>query len=417
MVKRSSHRWGIFFYAAACVLVAGGFAYPLWFPRSAQPFFYDRVLPYAGLVLSALALFAGHFSYPRIQNLKVYLAGYLIGLTGASYFVLCHFAGGIANRVAVTTLVFALNAVNAVTVTLVPSYVKYRLTRKVTWTIAALELAAILVVAFVPEAASLLRHLSPEAGTRIQCWIGPAAAAAALGTSLWLVRHEFHLGGVLAGTALIQALAWGGWFFSFNATATEMLLMCAGVLFFLVGSVIHWFVRMEHRIAYDPLLHIYNREFCTRVLAEQSRVDTRPPFGIAMLDIDHFKKVNDTHGHQAGDHVLVGIAQAVSRCVVPDGVLCRYGGEELAVFFPQMTTKEVVPILEDVRTTVEKTRIAAGKKKLSVTISSGLSQRESLSQPLSDVLAAADKALYRAKKSGRNQVKTSKTPVNAGKRK
>jgi diguanylate cyclase (GGDEF)-like protein len=136
-----------------------------------------------------------------------------------------------------------------------------------------------------------------------------------------------------------------------------------------------------------------------------------------MVDIDHFKNVNDSYGHQAGDQVLYNIAQTICREVVPDGVVCRYGGEELIIFFSQKTAKQVAPIVEKMRETIEKSKTKTAKKSLSVTVSCGISCREGPNQSIMEVIHAADKALYKAKEGGRNQVKMGKTTSAAIKKK
>jgi diguanylate cyclase (GGDEF)-like protein len=135
-----------------------------------------------------------------------------------------------------------------------------------------------------------------------------------------------------------------------------------------------------------------------------------------MIDIDHFKQVNDTYGHQAGDEVLHAVAQAVERGAGEDSITCRYGGEELAVFFPQRTANEAARIGERIRAGIEKIKTKSGRKTIQVTVSIGVSHRDSYGQSIVEVIQAADKALYEAKNGGRNQVKTQKTP-NAGNRK
>jgi diguanylate cyclase (GGDEF)-like protein len=136
-----------------------------------------------------------------------------------------------------------------------------------------------------------------------------------------------------------------------------------------------------------------------------------------MIDIDHFKNVNDTWGHQAGDTVLYNIAQTIVNTVSPAGIACRYGGEEIIVFFPGMTTKDILETAEEVRTAVEKQKIQFGKKKISVTVSCGVSCREENSQEVVEVISAADKALYKAKEEGRNQVRSGKPAMRQVKKK
>jgi diguanylate cyclase (GGDEF)-like protein len=180
-------------------------------------------------------------------------------------------------------------------------------------------------------------------------------------------------------------------------------------VYVLFGTIVHWFLRMENRAAYDPLLRIYNREYCEQVLREQSRLNTRPPFSIALCDIDHFKAVNDTYGHAAGDRVLAGVAERLQKAVVPDGVAARYGGEELVVFFPQTDRKAAREKVEELRKTIERTPIRYRSRSISVTVSAGVSTRERPNQALPNVLSTADRALYRAKAQGRNRVRSGAT--------
>jgi diguanylate cyclase (GGDEF)-like protein len=162
---------------------------------------------------------------------------------------------------------------------------------------------------------------------------------------------------------------------------------------------------LENRAAYDPLLRIYNRGWCDQVLAERSRMDTRPPFALALIDLDHFKAVNDSHGHDAGDQVLQEIAQRVRLTVVPHATVGRYGGEELIVFMPHAGAHEARELLEGVRSAVEDAPVKHRKRAISMTCSIGYAIRTERDQPLSTVLKAADRALYVAKDKGRNQIR------------
>jgi len=237
--------------------------------------------------------------------------------------------------------------------------------------------------------------------------------------SIFRLKNEFHLGGIFAGSGLLCFAAWllPAVFPRSSAIGAETILFTLVNVYLIIGIITHWFFRIEHRIAYDPLLQIYNRNFCSKIIEEQSSVKTTPPLAIAMIDIDHFKKVNDTYGHQAGDKVLHHIAQIIQREVVPDGIACRYGGEEIIVFFPNKTTKQIFPVVENIRGVIEGSRIPIARKRLSVTVSSGISHRETVSQNIMDVIHAADKALYKAKDNGRNQVKTTKTSLPSAKKK
>ncbi|GAA4708432.1 sensor domain-containing diguanylate cyclase [Brevibacillus fulvus] len=130
---------------------------------------------------------------------------------------------------------------------------------------------------------------------------------------------------------------------------------------------------------------------------------------IAMLDIDHFKKFNDTYGHDVGDDVLKLVASGL-REVSGGGKAYRYGGEEFSIIFPKKSIAEVLPHLEQLRESVAAKKYSYHKKEkvtqLSVTISIGVAQRNERYKTPEEVMKAADKALYRAKDKGRNCVST-----------
>lgn len=145
-------------------------------------------------------------------------------------------------------------------------------------------------------------------------------------------------------------------------------------------------------------------------------------YALAMCDIDHFKKFNDTYGHDVGDDVLRMVATHLNR-VSGGGSAYRYGGEEFAILFPNSNTTDAQPHLEQIRANIENSpftlrandRAGSGAKgrgkatpkpreTVSVTISIGVAERKDQRQQPEDVLKEADKALYKAKNSGRNQV-------------
>lgn len=132
-------------------------------------------------------------------------------------------------------------------------------------------------------------------------------------------------------------------------------------------------------------------------------------YTIAMIDIDHFKQFNDTHGHDVGDDVLRLVASRLSD-VTGGGSAYRYGGEEFTIVFPGKSTEEAQPHLEKVREAVEKSSHTLHVKNrktpkiLSVTISIGAAEKKPEDKDPSEVLKRADNALYKAKKAGRNRV-------------
>ena len=122
-----------------------------------------------------------------------------------------------------------------------------------------------------------------------------------------------------------------------------------------------------------------------------------------MIDIDHFKRVNDELGHLAGDHVLKDVAQLAKARLRPDDVIARYGGEELAVILPETDLAGGVWIAEELRKIVASSSFAFEDEDIDVTVSCGVAQLDSGWNSY-DFVRAADAQLYDAKRAGRNRV-------------
>jgi len=407
-------RWGLFLFWCSLLFAGGLVCVSIRYPFAGNIHFYTRLVPAFGLAFSGISFFIGHVSYPRVHNLKVYLIGYLTGLSGVGYFFLyqpAFFMPLPPAPAGFATSLYALVCADLIITLLVPSFVKYRTARHVVMAVISAQCVVLLVFRFSPASLFWTRH--------VHCvqWLDPACLVAILLfliillLCVWRLKNEFYLGGIIAGTALFSLAAWISPVFLLHFNTAQSLLFASTPLFLEAGILAHWFARMEHRIAYDPLLHIYNRDYCSKIISEQSSLNLAAPLAVAMVDIDHFKNVNDTHGHQAGDHVLYTVAQTICREVLPAGVVCRYGGEELVVFFPQKTIAQATPIVENMRQVIEKTKTKTGKKSLAVTVSCGVSCKEAADQSIIDVIQAADKALYKAKEGGRNQVKTGRTAI------
>ena len=138
-------------------------------------------------------------------------------------------------------------------------------------------------------------------------------------------------------------------------------------------------------------------------LARAARALT--PLAVAIADIDHFKAVNDTHGHLAGDAVLAAVSAAM-RDLLRDCDLCgRFGGEEFALLLPRTTATQALEIIERIRQGISQLAIPwDGTAEIQVTISIGVAVPSQARRTLDDLLAAADHALYQAKSSGRDRV-------------
>lgn len=161
------------------------------------------------------------------------------------------------------------------------------------------------------------------------------------------------------------------------------------------------------RASTDPLTGVYNRRTFEELAdAQLSRARrARMAVSLLMLDLDHFKRVNDTHGHVAGDHVLAGFAALVRTCLRKEDLLARYGGEEFVVLLPGAATAAAVALAERIRETIETTPLKAPGAEIRITVSIGVTTETGAKLPaLEDMIARADEALYRAKHEGRNRV-------------
>ena len=158
----------------------------------------------------------------------------------------------------------------------------------------------------------------------------------------------------------------------------------------------------------DPLTGLHNRQIMAHDLdVEFERGQrTNGPLCLALTDIDHFKRVNDTHGHAAGDVVLASVAGRFQSNLRPYDSIYRYGGEEFLITLPNANTGTANSVLERLRSALESAPIAlADGNRLPVTASFGL-VRVDYGIPLKQSIERADKALYAAKERGRNQVVT-----------
>ncbi len=156
----------------------------------------------------------------------------------------------------------------------------------------------------------------------------------------------------------------------------------------------------------DSLTNLLNRRKFIEVLTlewnQYRRYETS--YILMMLDIDHFKDVNDTYGHSAGDHVLAEIAAIMKHCVRAVDVVGRLGGEEFSILLPGTDIKEAKTIADRIREQIQTAAIFTEGKIINTTISIGITPFFDQDKSSTEVLSRADKALYKAKQSGRNKV-------------
>lgn len=165
--------------------------------------------------------------------------------------------------------------------------------------------------------------------------------------------------------------------------------------------------RLERLAAVDPLTDVYNRRFGTARLQEEFSRATRAesPLAALMIDIDHFKLVNDTYGHLVGDRVLRAVAHACRRVLREGDVLVRFGGEEFLALLPGAGEQDVLAIAERARRAVSETLVHEGEQSIRVTVSVGATTNRSRGADSPDgLVAVADGALYAAKEAGRDRL-------------
>lgn len=157
----------------------------------------------------------------------------------------------------------------------------------------------------------------------------------------------------------------------------------------------------------DGLTKIYNHRFFQELFEKEFKRSDRynTIFSLIMLDIDHFKNVNDTYGHLCGDEILKGLANLIKSCLRSMDVVARYGGEEFAMLLPETNGTEAFQTAERIRRSVEDYTFMGTETGLKITVSQGVATYPSPSvHDRSDVIAKADEALYESKEQGRNLV-------------
>jgi len=156
----------------------------------------------------------------------------------------------------------------------------------------------------------------------------------------------------------------------------------------------------------DGLTGIYNRRYWEEQFDREFKRNLRTPgeSSVIMLDIDHFKKINDNYGHPAGDEVIRQLAQLIEDVSRETDICGRYGGEEFAILLPDTASANVMVLAQRIRASVEKLKIEYEQHTISFTVSLGIAQFNTAFGQHIQWLEEADKALYQAKKNGRNQV-------------
>ena len=165
------------------------------------------------------------------------------------------------------------------------------------------------------------------------------------------------------------------------------------------------FLETKEKSRTDALTGVYlRRYFLEKLNIEIKRAKRyKTNFHILMLDIDFFKKINDTYGHLTGDKVLIEISKKIEQNIRPTDILCRYGGEEFIVLLNNLTDTDALNVAQNIRNEIKKIKFNEDNIVFSVTVSIGITKyKESFNSK--EIISVADKALYEAKNSGRDRV-------------
>ena len=164
---------------------------------------------------------------------------------------------------------------------------------------------------------------------------------------------------------------------------------------------------MKDMAIYDTLTHVYNRRYLDQVLEEEFRNSrlSKQPVSIIMVDIDHFKPINDQYGHDEGDRALIHISSLLKASLRKHDIVARFGGEEFLVILPRTIMKDAVVIAERIRRAVEANPLSAGNETVHLTVSLGIAAIPAIwPDSKEEFIKFADTALYEAKGKGRNRV-------------
>jgi diguanylate cyclase (GGDEF)-like protein len=173
--------------------------------------------------------------------------------------------------------------------------------------------------------------------------------------------------------------------------------------------------QLREQAIHDPLTGLYNRQPLNEFFDRELRVAERQgqPISVVLADLDHFKVVNDTYGHQAGDEALRVFGDLIRQSYRASDIHCRYGGEEFLILLPAMALDKACKRTERLRQALEAKPVAYGESLIHLTGSFGVAAFPLHGKTREELIAAADWALYQAKDCGRNQVKDYSKTLNA----
>ena len=262
---------------------------------------------------------------------------------------------------------------------------------------------------FAPEACWALRRgqafWSEHPGGVVTCphLVSPVPASylciplVALGDTLGVLHIQYNLSESSSGAEAFESLQ----------ESQQRLAVAAGgrVALSLASLLLRETLRTQS--IRDPLTGLYNRRFMEHALDRELQRAKRKNHSLVVvfLDLDHFKRFNDTHGHDAGDTVLRSMAELFQKHFRGDDVVCRYGGEEFAFILPESSSKDAAKRVEDLRQAAKSHRVTYREQVMDVvTFSVGIAGYPENGLAAEELLHAADSCLYESKANGRDRV-------------
>ena len=167
-------------------------------------------------------------------------------------------------------------------------------------------------------------------------------------------------------------------------------------------------IALEKAATHDFLTQLYNRNFFFTQIHHitSDAIRQNKPYGVLMIDIDHFKRINDTYGHHAGDTAIIHVASILKSEARTSDYCIRWGGEEFLILIPHTTISELHKFAERLRVAIEKSPICMVEEKVTFSVTISIGGVVGLSETTKELIVKADKLLYEAKSTGRNCVKT-----------
>ncbi len=160
--------------------------------------------------------------------------------------------------------------------------------------------------------------------------------------------------------------------------------------------------KLDYNSNHDVLTGLYNRRFFEGIM-KRSKEEKETSYSVAMLDVDDFKKINDTYGHETGDKVLAAVSKCIESCLPQNGVAVRWGGEEFVLYLPQADSAQAEGILNCFRTKLSEQAVYHKGNRVVITATIGLCTGESIAD-YEEYIRQADEKLYWGKQHGKNQI-------------